>query len=387
MAVNRKKEKNQSPSVKEANSARPWPDLPRQLINLIGKKPALMDGISFGGTSKTWRTAPRQCNPAGKTPWLQLSTGEGDGRCKEWHGRPHPHFFIITVRRGEYWPYPSRGVYECPEEYFVGYSHGVLVTLCSTPSECKYRYAEGSAYSRLPPWDANIPIKRAAPITKPLWFNACVLVLTGISSPAFLFYKPGVAREWIKQDCIIVDPHSPVGSQPRETFMRFTSAIGFEGKFYALSLQGTLAVIEETDSGLGITSLGRSRAIPSAPSRHFREHLVESDGEILLVFLISRKWINVVDDVEVFSLDPGNLSWIKMENLGNRTLFVGADFCMPVHGSRVGYRSNCLFFTQLNDEGWWVYEMGTGTILPSWNRTDSTTKSPVWIEPREDEQE
>ena len=347
-----------------------------------------MEDISFGGTSKTWRTASRRCNPVGKTPWLQLSTA-GDGHSKEWHGKARPHIFNITFRQGCYWHHP-RWRYKGPQEYFVGYSHGVLVTLGATPSECNYRHQGiDTLESRLPPWDANIPFKHAVPIippiTKPLRPNGCILVLTGTTSPAFLFYKPGRAYEWIKQDCTIVDPHSPVGSQPRQ-FMQFMNAVAFKGKFYALSLQGTLAVIEDTDSGFGITTLGTNRGIPFVPSRHFREHLVESDGEILLVFLISRKSIHVVDDVEVFNLDLEKLSWIKMESLGHRTLFVGAEHCMSVSGSKVGYRSNCLYFTQVNVEGWWIYEMETGTILPSWCSTDSTTKSPVWIEPTEEEQ-
>lgn len=37
--------------------------------------------------------------------------------------------------------------------------------------------------------------------------------------------------------------------------MQFTHAIGFKGKFYALSLQGALAVIEEVDSRLTVTAL------------------------------------------------------------------------------------------------------------------------------------
>ena len=60
--------------------------------------------------------------------------------------------------------------------------------------------------------------------------------------------------------------------------MQFTNAIGFRGKFYALTSQGTLAVIEEDDSHLKITSLGTKRAIPSVSTRHFREHLVELKG-------------------------------------------------------------------------------------------------------------
>ena len=105
--------------------------------------------------------------------------------------------------------------------------------------------------------------------------------------------------------------------------MQFTNAIGFRGKFYALTLQGTLAVIEEVDSHLKITSLGTKGAIHSVSSKHFREYLVELDGEILLIFLISKKSINVVDDVKIFQLDLVRFSWTNMESLGDQTLFVG----------------------------------------------------------------
>ena len=105
--------------------------------------------------------------------------------------------------------------------------------------------------------------------------------------------------------------------------MQLTNAIGFRGKFYALTLQGTLAVMEEVDCHLKTTSLGTKRAIPSVSSKHFREYLVQLDGEILLIFLISKKSINVVDDVEIFQLDLVRLSWTKMESPGDQTLFVG----------------------------------------------------------------
>ena len=109
--------------------------------------------------------------------------------------------------------------------------------------------------------------------------------------------------------------------------MQFTNANGFRGKFYALILQGTLAVIEEDNSHLKITSLGTKRAILSVSTRHFREYLVESNG-ILLIFLTSKKSINVVDDVEVFGLDFVRLSRIKTESLGDQTLFVGDNCCV-----------------------------------------------------------
>ncbi|KAF7150111.1 hypothetical protein RHSIM_Rhsim02G0140200 [Rhododendron simsii] len=107
------------------------------------------------------------------------------------------------------------------------------------------------------------------------------MVLTGIQKSAFAFCDlRGGKYAWFKQDSTLEDPHSS-----NHQLMQFTNAIGFEGKFYAVSLQGTLAVIEKIHSHFRITSLGR--AVPSVPAMHFKEYLIESDGEILLALLIS----------------------------------------------------------------------------------------------------
>ncbi|KAJ6905576.1 hypothetical protein NC652_023368 [Populus alba x Populus x berolinensis] len=132
--------------------------------------------------------------------------------------------------------------------------------------------------------------------------------------------------------------------------MRFTNAIGFKGKFYALSLQGTLAVIENIDSHLRITALGKKRAIPSDSSLHFRELMVESG----------------VDSVEVYQLDVDDLTWIKMESLGDRTLFLGSNCCMSVSASKVGCKRDCVYYTHRSgDYGWWVYDLDKATISPA----------------------
>jgi hypothetical protein len=159
---------------------------------------------------------------------------------------------------------------------------------------------DGSRW-RLPPWDSRNPFicafLSASPWQYTLKMECFVLVLTGISHPAFVFYQicgGWKKHAWIKEDCTIVDPNCSNPSERRH-FMRFTNAIGFKGKFYALSLQGTLAVIENIDSHLRITALGKKRAIPSDSSLHFRELMVESGEEVLLVFLISKASSNIVD--------------------------------------------------------------------------------------------
>lgn len=95
-------------------------------------------------------------------------------------------------------------------------------------------------------------------------------------------------------------------------------------------------MIDEIDSRLQITNVGRSRAVPSVSTRNFKEYLLESDGKILMVFLIHRRTLSVVDQVEVFRLNFDKLSWIKVESLQERELFLETECCIWVNSSQVG---------------------------------------------------
>ncbi|XP_059650074.1 uncharacterized protein LOC132295818 [Cornus florida] len=375
MAQKGKKGK-QLPYKKEATTAQPWPVLPLQLISLIAKQSSLMQNISFGGVTKSWRAAPKQCSSVGKSPWLQLS-GTSEANSDECQ-KTHSHILSISFRVGCYWWY-GRWPYEVSARHFVGYSQGALVVRGAEQSQY-YLWNLSNCTSDLPPWDTNVPFKSAALSSSPFQYNngtCIVMVITGLSHPTFVFNRRGSAGKftWIKQDCALLEPHAP-----NKQLMQFTNIIAFEGKFYALSLQGTLAVIEDIDSLPRITALSRSRAAPSASSRHFREYLVESNGEILLIFLISKSSINIVDDVEVFGLDVAKLSWVKVENLGDRTFFVSDECCMFVTASKVGCRGNCIYFTRQTVDGWWLYDMERGSISPGWSNSNCMTKSPVWEE-------
>ncbi|KAL2513597.1 putative F-box protein [Forsythia ovata] len=201
------------------------------------------------------------------------------------------------------------------------------------------------------------------------------MVLTGICHPAFAFFRWGwdkVQNEWIVENCTLTEPYA------LNQRMQFTNAIGFEGKFYALSLQGSLAVIEDNDSCFQITAIGANRAMPSVVSRQFREYLLESNREILLVFLISRKSIDVVDDVEVFRLDISKLLWVKVESLGDMMLFVEDECCMGLSASKVGSKGNCIYFTHHRVKDWWVFDMETCCISQTSGPNIEFTKSLMW---------
>ncbi|MCD7457456.1 hypothetical protein HAX54_035104 [Datura stramonium] len=293
-----KKEKNQISPKKETNiSPRPRPNLPKELTALISSEPSLMENISFGGVTKSWRSAKsKKCSPVGKSLWPQLTEIQ--------QNKNHSHCFYIWFHRGYYWPYGRRWrTWKDPWIYFKGHSHGALIATGLYPDDIFLWKSYRETYCKLPSWDTRIPFKFATsstfhPIGLKDYGKTCIImVLTGASSPAFVFCKTGIIKEcvWTKQDCNVTDPF---GSGEH---FQFINAIGFNGKFYTLSLQGTLAVIEEIDSRLSVTGISSNRAIPSIISRQFKEILVESEGEILLIFLISKRSIKKVDDVEIYS--------------------------------------------------------------------------------------
>ncbi|XAR72418.1 hypothetical protein NMG60_11019045 [Bertholletia excelsa] len=270
---------------------RPWPDLPKQLLTAIGKQSSLMSVIAYGS-----------CHSARKSLWLELSDKSHPDGCQ---GNSSRNIFGISFQFGGYLV-GTRTV--CLS---LGIAHPT--TLSGIPQNVPFPFHG----------DPRVPFKYVALSRSPYEPNWVVMVLTGINKLAFAFYRRGDNKmgeyAWIKQDCTLVDPGS-ASQKP----IQFTNAIGFKGKFFALSLQGTLA-------------LSSSRAVPT------------SNGEILLVFLISRRSTSVVDCVEVHKLEFSRLSGEKMET----------------------------------PDGWWLYDVDTGIISPGWTSGDYPTKSLMWDEPEE----
>ncbi|CAA2998938.1 Hypothetical predicted protein [Olea europaea subsp. europaea] len=326
-----------------------------QLINLNAIQPSLMQNITaLGGTTKSWRLAPgcsRKLDDKPRMPQLVEIKAVDDKRTRYSHKIDisfHEKYFFLYYKRRSY-------QYRDCWIHFKGHSHGQLVALSGDLSEfCLWEPEEKYNTRHLPSWDCNLPFKFATLSSSPPDWNfspkytklpslpkhryGCnVMVLTGICSPAFAFFRWGKDQNgWIVENYTLTEPYA---SNHR---MQFTNAIGFQGKIYALSLQGSLAVIEDIDSCFQITATGANRAVPSIVSRQFREYLLDSNGEIFLVFLISRKSINVVDDVEVFRLDICKFLWVKVESLGDMMFFVEDECCMSLSASKVGCRDNCI---------------------------------------------
>ncbi|KAL3635399.1 hypothetical protein CASFOL_019946 [Castilleja foliolosa] len=190
------------------------------------------------------------------------------------------------------------------------------------------------------------------------------VLITGISFPAFVFDDRRYYCKWTTRDCRITDPYSCCDS-----YMEFTNVIRLNEKIYAISRQGSLALIEYDDDSVSyeITALGRSRVVPYCQvSKNFREYLLKYEGEIYVVFLLSRFSINVVDNVEVLRLDKSRLLFEKVDRLvGDAMFFVQDNRSMGISASLLGCSkgSNCVYFTHDKANGsWFVYDMISGCI-------------------------
>lgn len=144
-------------------------------------------------------------------------------------------------------------------------------------------------------------------------------------------------------------------------YMDFTDTVYLDGKRYAMSLQGTLVVVEEIDSVPTITGVASNRGVPSLGWRFFREHLVELGGEIILILLIHQEALGVVDGVEVFQLCLHKLKWIKAERIGGKVVCLEPWFKWG-NSEEIGCKGDRIYFTQPSFSGWLVYDMETASI-------------------------
>ncbi|WJX91664.1 hypothetical protein P8452_73403 [Trifolium repens] len=351
---------------KEARGKKPWPNLPPQLLGYIGRQPYVLDNISYPGSIKALRLKSRRCQNNMKNPQLAELVDVG---ISDWSAQREItlRYINIHIREEYYWPHcgshPEFWEPGFMPLYSVGCGHGVVVSRHNSPSEYILRDIASRDCWHVPNWDVNVPLKFVLINESPVSSKFCLpKVFTGISNPAFAFCWLNPVHVWEKRGCTIINPNDL-----KLQFMKFGTAIASQGKIYALSMQGTVVVIEVIGTDVATTAISKCRAVPSVNTGYFRECLIESNGEILLVFLTFQKTMTIVDHIEVFKLQLPKLRWVKMEILGDRALFVEPESCIWVKASQFGCKSNCVFFSTTIVE-WWTYDLKSDTTSSSWSK-------------------
>ncbi|CAN1332573.1 hypothetical protein LINPERPRIM_LOCUS35765 [Linum perenne] len=357
-----------------------WLDLPKQLLYLMStEKPMLFQDVSSRCVTKSWK--PHQLpkskccksNPQPTLQQLQLSQHHHPYRTSTTFPHSISTFPTSSNIKGGSVRWVGMKYERAQNKYtrlLIGFSKGMVSRQRNPMSESHIRYEllnspvdYCSSWGVRPPWEADQPFPR--PLRYSCLQPRLMMLLTGLPVPAFAYYRIGLQwdHSWKKHDSAIVDPNGG--------YMSLCNGVWLRRKLYALSLQGSVVVIEEDNSGDGfrIGEVGKNgRAVPRVPFKQFSECLVESGGEIVLVFLIFRRSTEKVDGVEVYSLDVGTLEWVPRQSLGgDRALFVGTNCCVSVdHPWEVGVscRRNCVYFKANYFEEWSEYDMETGCVLP-----------------------
>ncbi|CAA0828700.1 Unknown protein [Striga hermonthica] len=358
--------------IRTFNKPPPWLDLP------LKKGLTVLKHLSgLGGPTKSWRNpaASSSSSAASAEPrapdLIEINLPPPPVPCRKFRYDPDKldAFGYFYTRTEDYQRSGGQGI------YFKGYSHNYLIALDANLSACYIQNGLRGGLIFPPPWDSGVPFKSAtlsSSSSASSFYSVETMVITGISTPAFGFYfytcKSNLRENgWTYVNCTVVDPYSAAAGE----YMEFTNAIGLEGKYYAISRQGSLAVIEDVsntntcDYHYQITAVGENRAVPSCQgTKHFREHLLEYGGEIYLVFLVSKKWVEVVDRVEVFRLDRSRLVWENVEKMlpEDGLFFVGPKVCMGIKSGLVGCKGNRVYFNHDGADTWHVLDMGSGKI-------------------------
>ncbi|CAL1404459.1 unnamed protein product [Linum trigynum] len=354
-----------------------WNDLPLKLaINLVSSNGTRLENVSPGGVTKSWRSQKQtnKCKsspPPATLPQLQLFTPETSGTVPV-------SVYSSLFSTGNRWLTRKDGPFHRCKPQLVGFSIEMARATGRIPDRLRYYLINledvNSYWGCLPCWNWAADDDSHRPIHRSTIEDAVVIVLTGLSLPAFACFRSDEQLRnfaWKKHDSPINDPNG----SGADRFVTLCSGIWLRGKLYALSLQGTLVVIEQErgsfsstsqNRGFRVGSMGEQRMVPGVPCKHFREILVESEGEILLVFLIFRKSVESVDGVEVRRLDTRKLEWVRLHDLGSRVLFFGTNCCVSVpagEAEELGCRRrNCVYFKNTCSGTWSQYDMEMGTI-------------------------
>ncbi|PHT64226.1 hypothetical protein T459_31896 [Capsicum annuum] len=313
--------KQKTSSKDESTYVEPWQNLPEKLLNFL-KTPrrysSLIESMGPAGVTKSWRSATKKCSSTAKSPWLELSN-EPQSYCKT-----QQHTFNLSFEEsGCYWWHGRRRPRYDPWKHFHYYSPWSILDGEKIPIDYCFLNSSRGGYSHwgIPPSERKNSV--LFPYSKDGGDCCCF--------PSFVVDQLGQNQKWMNQECNqngLIDLNDPKGQ-----LIQFSNAIFFDRKFYALTLQGTL----------------------------------QSN--------------RTVDKVEVFKLQVEDLSLLKLDNLGDRTLFAGINCCLSVPSSRIGCRNNCVYFTHRLIDGWRLYDMRSGCIYPCYDDFGSDIKNPVWEEP------
>ncbi|XP_010268754.1 PREDICTED: F-box/kelch-repeat protein At1g57790-like [Nelumbo nucifera] len=290
---------------KNSNRERPWSDLPEDILQLIMERLAFIDQIRFRAVCKRWQSIERVSRPnvdrvhsENQLPWLMV-----------FERRPFNSYKLYDPCRKK--AYDMDAGAKVPEDLRC-------LQVCAAKSGwllLSKGHPRGTSFFLY------------CPFTKE-WIDLPVLDFD-IDAATF-------STSPTSPDCIFFALHSPVDAytvsviintyrRGDKTWTKYNFNVGFwlvknavysEGKFYCSTRRGTLGAFDVSRKDWNVLALPGSAYVDDPM---YDTYLLESKGELRLVILSEKgRWS------KIFRLDRAQMSWVRVESLQDRALFLGS---------------------------------------------------------------
>lgn len=329
-----------------------WSNLPADVMEIILDKMHLSDYASVLGVCQPWRAVAKphyikpylvnlSCNRWSTDAWMINVEN-----CKMLHIR-HP---VLD------------------EMYCVGSSHGWLILRKeNSPRVCLMNLFNGAKFN-LPKWFPRIYSGCIYLSSSPNSAN-CIVLVIGKFVPGMAFCRLGDSRwNFVEKDYFNLEKSEYLDQ-----------AVAWGDKFYVLTSLGRLATINDVRQPRTVTILGENKVVPSRKVFKYYNYFLQSEGQLLAVFLCIPGLVRSIVHVEVFRYDFESAAWVQMEKLDGRTLFVGFN-CSFAQRSEKDY----VYFPDNSSDGWIKYDMERKLVIETLSHDYNFPTDPcdrVWILP------
>ncbi|KAJ8623870.1 hypothetical protein MRB53_032400 [Persea americana] len=308
-----------------------WSDLPLPLLELILKRLPAQDYFRFGAVCYSWRNAEKHqfYSPASQLPWLMLRQASHDFT---WFDKRR--FFNISEKRIH-----KRNI---PEILL----HASVLSTCQEWLKTNGKFL-------------LTPFNNVLFLPTPTDPDGILIVsnATEWGFTSFFYYR--------LKDLKFGERYCKTYYCKTRVHGRFISC---KGKLYGLDMKYNLVVVdllhghhvdEDEDEILEMIE------IPQLFHWSDSILLVESCGEILLVRVRGGKRHHMEPEEYSFEVYHANLSrmeWEKIENLGDRILFLSEyGISISVSAAEAGGRGNCVYYIPKHiSRKWLEFEFGSG---------------------------
>ncbi|KAJ0034876.1 hypothetical protein Pint_24249 [Pistacia integerrima] len=316
-------------------------DLPEGILEMISKRLALSDYVSFGNVCKTWRgivTKAICAKPSRGFPWLLMS-GQYETTTRSCFSILENKMWFLQIPKSYGECVLSGGcVMGSFEEWLI------MVKFHQCPFKISVINPLSGVEIHLPPVDENY---RKLMFSKYPGDENCVYMLFTRLWSKSIFWTLG-AQDWCE-----------LGAD------RYYDGISLNGYFYLLYNNNNIRVIDGTNILSTVTTeLYEVRMPHDLPIQDDDDismssrYLVELCGEIILVYRYLRRKHDFHSsirfetyDFKICKLDLSKKAWVALDSLGDYVLFVSRNCSRSILAKELGLgMANCIYFTYEYDE-------------------------------------